>query len=214
MKILIADDHELFLKGLEIILSDMDDEVNISLAKNYTEIFDILENDNNFDLILTDLAMPGAPWVDAIEKINTLAPNVPTIIISAVFEPKVVNKTIEQGVSGFIHKTSSNETIKKAIRSVLAGEMYIPPELLIDETKKKLSLTEEITIFDNELNFSQKQLDVITFISKGLSNKQIAFELGTTEGTIKAYMTEIFKKLGICNRTAALSECKKMGLIK
>lgn len=214
MKILIADDHELFLKGLEIILTDMADDVSIYLAKSYTDIFLILEEEENFDLIITDLAMPGASWTHGIEKINNLAPNTPIIIISAVFEPKVVQKTIETGVSGFVHKTSSNEKIKDAIRSVLKGNMYIPPELLVDETKKMLSLTDEIKVIDNDCNFSQRQLDVLNYISKGLSNKQIAYELGITEGTIKAYVTDIFKKLNVFNRTAALVEANKRGLIE
>lgn len=214
MKILIADDHELFLKGLEIILTDMNDRVSISLAKSYTDIFNILENEKDFNLIITDLAMPGASWTDGIEKVNSLAPHTPIIIISAVFEPKVVNMIIKKGVSGFIHKTSSNEDIKKAISAVLDGELYIPPELLTNDTKKTLSLYDDIKIIDSEHNFSQRQLDVINFISKGLSNKQIAFELGITEGTVKSYVTEIFKKLNVFNRTAALVEANKRGLIQ
>ncbi|MDR1693916.1 MAG: response regulator transcription factor [Lactobacillaceae bacterium] len=216
MKILIADDHELFLKGLEFILADMNDDVTTYLAKSYTEVFGILEKERDFDLILTDLAMPGASWNYGIEHINQLAPHTPIIIISAVFEPRVVSKTVETGVSGFIHKTSSNDEIKTAIKIVLSGGSYVPPELLVDETKKNLSLTNDIKVIDyeNEYNFSQRQLDVLNFISRGLSNKQIAFELGITEGTVKSYVTEIFKKLNVFNRTAALIEVKRKGLIE
>lgn len=216
MKILIADDHELFLKGLEFILNDISDNISVSLAKNYNEIFDILDKDKNFDLILTDLAMPGAKWTDAIDKIHTMAPNTPIIIISAVFDSKVVNKTIEIGVSGFIHKTSSNEEIKKAINIVTSGGMYIPSELLNDELKNSFASINQIDFIDDtkDSHLSPRQLDVINFMSKGFPNKQIAFELGITEGTVKLYITEIFKKLSVFNRTSAVIEANQRGLIK
>ena len=85
MKILIADDHELFLKGLEFILEQNLQNITITTAQDYTEIFSILEQDKDFDLIITDLAMPGANWLTAINKIHNLLPETPIIIISAVF---------------------------------------------------------------------------------------------------------------------------------
>src|SRR5574344_1767879 len=107
MKILVADDHELFLKGLELVLSEFDKDVKLVFAHNYTELFSVLEKDTDFSLILTDLAMPGANWLNAMTKIHSLISETPIIILSAVFDKEIVQKTIEIGVSGYIPKTSS-----------------------------------------------------------------------------------------------------------
>ena len=106
MRILIADDHELFLKGLEMILSDYNSEAELVKAKDYSEMFEIIEKQRNFNLILTDLAMPGAQWLEAIQKIHELLPETPIIILSAVFDREIVQKTIEIGAAGYIPKTS------------------------------------------------------------------------------------------------------------
>lgn len=215
MKILIADDHELFLKGLEFTLNDMFDEVEFTLAKNYHEVFEKIEKDKDINLILTDLAMPGATWLEAVAKIHEMAPNTPIIILSAVFEPKIVNKTIELGVSGYIHKTSSNDTIKEAINIVLSGGVYIPSELLTSEISNIFSLDINPTSkVPSSKILTNKQMDIINLIAKGLANKQIAYELGLTEGTVKLYITDIFRRLSVYNRTAAVVEASKLGLIK
>ncbi|MDD4555826.1 MAG: response regulator transcription factor [Alphaproteobacteria bacterium] len=216
MRILIADDHELFLKGLEFALRDMFDDVEFVLASNYDKIFEIIETDKNFNLILTDLAMPGATWLEAISKIHEVIPNTPIIVLSAVFEPKIVNKTIELGVSGYIHKTSSNDTIKEAINMVMSGGVYIPSELLTTEICDIFSLDACPTNSEAPKSklLTNKQMDIINLIAKGLANKQIAYELGLTEGTVKLYITDIFRRLKVYNRTAAVVEASKLGLIK
>ena len=84
MRILVADDHELFLKGLEFILSDVSKDLQLVFAKSYTDIFKILETDRGFNLVLTDLAMPGANWEEAITRIHSTLPETPIIILSAV----------------------------------------------------------------------------------------------------------------------------------
>ena len=85
MRILIADDHELFLKGLEFILSENIENLEIDSAQSYTDIFNLLDKSEQYDLIITDLAMPGANWLMAINKIHQTLPDTPIIIISAVF---------------------------------------------------------------------------------------------------------------------------------
>lgn len=221
MKILIADDHELFLNGLEFILISEFSDAQIVKAKSYIDIFDKLENNSNFDVIITDLAMPGANWFDAIVHMHDLVKNTPIIIISAVFDKEILQKTLEIGVAGYISKSSSNAVILSAINLVLAGGVYIPNELLSNKIGNK-ELTEEIKRlkdFESKPNKTDKkltsrQIDVVKAISRGLSNKVIAYELGLTEGTVKVHITVIFKVLGVTNRTAAVMEAVKQGYIK
>jgi len=221
MDILIADDHELFLQGLQFVLHSHFENTNITAVKNYTELFDALQA-HHFDLIMTDLAMPGANPLDALNKMHSLLKDTPIIVISAVFDKEIVQRTIEIGVTGYIPKSSSNDLMLSAIHLVLAGGVYIPKELL-DEAAPNQELTSEFAKLkelaqpqspkSKDKKLTPRQIDVIRGIAKGLSNKLIAYELGLTEGTVKVHMTVILKTLGVLNRTAAVMEAVKKGYI-
>ena len=221
MKILIADDHELFLKGLEFILTDSLPDAKLVKAKNYTEIFKIIEQDQSFDLILTDLAMPGSQWLEALQKIHHQLPETPIIILSAVFDKEIVQKSIELGAAGYIPKTSSNAVIISAINLVLSGGVYIPKELLQDTLQNDFNMLKEIEKLPETDDISEKvkiltprQIDVLRLIAKGKSNKQIAFDLGLSEGTVKLHITAILKILNVYNRTGAVAAATHLGLLK
>lgn len=212
MKILIADDHELFLKGLEFMLQNQFSEAQIITAADYNETFSLLENLHNFDLIITDLAMPGANSIQGIKKIHDLAKETPIIILSAVFDSDIINKTIEIGVGGYILKASSNKEIIEAINLVLAGGVYIPQDMIDNQNDLMLSISNNQE-FEEKPEFSSRQAEVLQKIVEGKSNKQIAYELNLTEGTVKYYITSILKKLNVYNRTAAGLKAVQLGLI-
>ena len=228
MKILIADDHELFLKGLEFILQENFPKIELTTAQSYTDIFSVLEQQNSFDLIITDLAMPGASWLPAITKIHQLLPETPIIIISAVFDKEILQQTLDIGVAGYIPKTSSNSLIISAINLVLAGGVYIPHELLytakntpISQKSQKeymapLKTLEKLAVNSTEgttKGLTERQIDIVKCIAEGLSNKQIAYKLNLTEGTVKVHITVILKVLNVKNRTSAVIEAAKRGYI-
>ncbi len=221
MKILIADDHELFLKGLEIILTDFNPSADLVKAKNYTEMADIISKEQDFDLVLTDLAMPGGVWLEALKEIHEKLPETPIIILSAVFEKEIVQKTLDLGASGYIPKTSSNAVILSAVNLVLSGGVYIPAELLketpvasLGDLKKIEIIPENIDLREKIKILSPRQLDVLKLIAEGKSNKQIAYELGLTEGTVKLHVTAILKILNVYNRTGAVAQATTLGLLK
>ncbi len=228
MNILIADDHELFLKGLEFILNENLQNINITTAQSYTDIFAAIEHAQNFDLIITDLAMPGANWLAAINKIHTSLSETPIIIISAVFDKEILQQTLDIGVSGYIPKTASNNLIISAINLVLAGGVYIPHELLYssksastNDTMQKefiapLKTLEKLAADAPEApkkGLTARQIDIVKCIAEGLSNKQIAYKLNLTEGTVKVHITIILKILNVKNRTSAVIEAAKRGYI-
>ena len=221
MKILIADDHELFLKGLEIILTDFNPSAELVKAKNYTDMINIVSKNQDFDLILTDLAMPGGIWLEALKEIHEKLPETPIIILSAVFEKEIVQKTLDLGASGYIPKTSSNAVILSAVNLVLSGGVYIPAELLKEtptatfgDLKKIEIMPENIDLNEKIKVLSPRQLDVLKLIAEGKSNKQIAYELGLTEGTVKLHVTAILKTLNVYNRTGAVAQATNLGLLK
>ena len=228
MKILIADDHELFLKGLEFILTDNISNLDLVKARDYNEIFSIIKNDNSFDLVITDLAMPGANWLNAIKQIHSALPETPIIIISAVFDKEILQQTLDIGVAGYIPKTSPNNLIISAINLVIAGGVYIPHELLYTakptysteekqeeyysplKTLKKLA---EKTPDSPQKGLTERQIEIVKCIAEGLSNKQIAYKLNLKEGTVKVHITVILKILNVKNRTSAIIEAAKRGYI-
>lgn len=220
MKILVADDHELFLKGLELILTDALPGAELVFAKNYTEIFEVITKQKDFNLVLTDLAMPGSGWLEAIRSIHQSLPETPIIILSAVFDKEVVQKTIELGAAGYISKTASNAVIISAVNLVLSGGVYIPPELLngtapgeFDMLKQLETVSDTSKVEDKIKILTPRQIDVLKLIARGKSNKVIAYELGLTEGTVKLHVTAILKLLGVYNRTGAVVEAARLGLI-
>ena len=219
MKILIADDHELFLKGLELIISDLTSDTTLVKANNYKEVLSIVAEQDDFDLILTDLAMPGANWLDALQQIHDKLPNTPIIILSAVFDKEIVQKTMDIGAAGYIPKTSSNAVIVSAINLVLSGGVYIPAELLrntpeeFDMLKQLEQVSDDHNIDEKVKILSPRQIEVLKLISIGKSNKQIAFELGLTEGTVKIHVTAILKLLNVYNRTGAVAAAIQLGLL-
>lgn len=221
MKILIADDHELFLKGLEFILEDAYPKAELVQAKDYTEIFEEIQKNKDFDLILTDLAMPGARWLDALKKIHETLPDTPIIILSAVFDKEIVQKTIELGAAGYIPKTSSNAVILSAVNLVLSGGVYIPAELLQEASQSEFNMLKQLETLPENQEISEKvkilsprQVDVLKLIAEGKSNKQIAYDLGLTEGTVKLHVTAILKLLNVYNRTGAVVAAKHVGILK
>lgn len=220
MKILVADDHELFLKGLELILTDALPGAELVFAKSYTEIFEVITKQKDFNLVLTDLAMPGSGWLEAIRSIHQSLPETPIIILSAVFDKEVVQKTIELGAAGYISKTASNAVIISAVNLVLSGGVYIPPELLngtapgeFDMLKQLETVSDTSKVEDKIKILTPRQIDVLKLIARGKSNKVIAYELGLTEGTVKLHVTAILKLLGVYNRTGAVVEAARLGLI-
>lgn len=221
MKILIADDHDLFLTGLQLILKNWNPDVELVCAHNYNDIFSVLKKTDDFDLIMTDLAMPGDIWQNAIARIHEQVPETPMVILSAVFDGEIVKKTIELGVSGYLSKTSSNREIIEAVDLVLSGGAYLPSDFLKTQMLGNNSMTDALLkgmkdekTSETEKHLTPRQIDVLNCVANGKSNKQIAYELGLTEGTVKLHVTAILKILNVYNRTGAVMEAARLGLIK
>lgn len=210
LKILVADDHELFLDGLKMVLSTLDDNVDIETAHSHSELQEKAGGNTVFDLIMTDLAMPGLAWHESLQKIKDNNPNTPIVILSAVYDKEIVLQAIDIGASAFIPKTSSNKIIISALYLVLSGGLYLPPEL-VDLTPK-----EEAKIISGKGKslLTPRQTDVLRLMGQGKSNKIIARELDLSEGTVKLHVTSILKALNVTNRTGAVVAGRNLGLIK
>ena len=188
------------------------------MAHNYNEVFNEISKHNDFDVILTDLAMPGDIWSNAIQKIHEKHHETPIIILSAIFDKEIVQKTIEIGVAGYLSKTSSQSEILEALDLVLSGGVYLPQDFLhtqqLGNDKLLKGLLKETSMAtSSNKRLTPRQKAVLECVAEGKANKQIAYELGLTEGTVKLHITAILKILGVYNRTAAVIEAVKLGLI-
>ena len=199
-EILIADDHPLFRSALQQALSlGLGPNVRLVEAASIAELEARLSEKSDWDLVLLDLNMPGAYGFSGLVLLRGQYPQIPVVMISAQEEAAVVARSREFGASGFIPKSSPLETIQQAVRQVLEGEVWWPPQAF-----EAVSVSAEAKAASAGLaSLTPQQFRVLTMVCEGLLNKQIAFELSVSEATIKAHVTAIFRKLGVRTRTQA-----------
>ncbi|UCJ18973.1 response regulator transcription factor [Pseudomonas sp. MM211] len=199
-EILIADDHPLFRSALQQALTmGLGAGVRLVEVASIAELEARLAEKTDWDLVLLDLNMPGAYGFSGLVLLRGQYPQIPVVMISAHEEAAVVVRSREFGASGFIPKSSSLEMIQQAVRQVLEGDVWWPPQ-----SEEAISLSAEAKAASAGLaSLTPQQFRVLTMVCEGLLNKQIAYELSVSEATVKAHVTAIFRKLGVRTRTQA-----------
>ncbi|WP_460045357.1 response regulator transcription factor ErdR [Pseudomonas sp. S2_H01] len=199
-EILIADDHPLFRSALHQALTlGLGPDARLVEAESIADLEARLTEKSDWDLVLLDLNMPGAYGFSGLVLLRGQYPQVPVVMVSAQEEAAVVVKSKEFGASGFIPKSSSLETIQQAVRTVLDGDVWWPPQV-----NENVSVSPEAKAASEGLaSLTPQQFRVLTMVCEGLLNKQIAYELSVSEATIKAHVTAIFRKLNVRTRTQA-----------
>ncbi|EMV9186178.1 response regulator transcription factor ErdR [Pseudomonas sp. NY15437] len=199
-EILIADDHPLFRSALHQALSiGLGPEARLSEAASIAELEVRLNEKADWDLVLLDLNMPGAYGFSGLVLLRGQYPQIPVVMVSAQEEAAVVQRSREFGASGFIPKSSDLGTLQQAVRAVLDGDVWWPPQ--VDAVTE---MSEEVRAASAGLaSLTPQQFRVLTMVCEGLLNKQIAFELSVSEATVKAHVTAIFRKLNVRTRTQA-----------
>jgi DNA-binding NarL/FixJ family response regulator len=198
--ILIVDDHPLFLGALQQVLSQRYPEATLYVAANVPELQQQVERHPDIDLLLLDLHMPGALGFSALSWFVGHYPNKAAIMISANSHPETVRRAIDHGAAGFLSKSADIGLIESCIEQVLAGARGLHPGLQAASTGASL---QSLDAADALSTLTPQQFRVASMLVEGLLNKQIAYELDVKEATIKAHMTEIFRKLGVRSRTQA-----------
>jgi len=199
-RLVIADDHPLFRGALREAVSGLFGRAKIGEAGTFEEVTDLLERDHDIDLILLDLRMPGVRGFSGLMYLRAQYPSLPIVVVSANDDPGVIRRCMEFGASGFIPKTLGVEALRQAIARVLAGEVWTPPD--VDLAIK--SDAESAAMIARLSTLTPQQVRVLMMLSGGLLNKQIAYELGVSEATVKAHVSAILQKLGVESRTQAV----------
>lgn len=207
MKILIGDDHVLFREGLRRLLEQLRENATFAEASNFDELLDMAASkDEAYDLVLTDLRMPGWPGFSGIGMLRERQPNAKVVVVSASEAQADVREALENGAAGYIPKSSSVKIMLSALDLIFSGGVYVPATVLregIEPDHRGAGGVIPPTDPQLEQLLTQRQREVLDRLREGKSNKQIAHELGLSEGTVKIHMTAIFKSLGVRNRTQA-----------
>ncbi len=200
MEILIADDHPLFRDALKRAVARAMPDAELVEADTVSGLLDMAAAHPDADLLLLDLNMPGAHGFNALVHVRGQYPQVPVVVVSAREEAATMRQAIAFGASGFIPKSASLDLIAEALAQVMDGQVWLPPDLEADDA----SPPEDVDLAARIADLTPQQFRVLLMLGEGLLNKQIAWELGVSEATVKAHMTAIMRKLGASNRTQVL----------
>lgn len=211
MKVLIADDHAIIRQGLRMEIASIDAQATIEEAENQEQVLETVATVPDFDLILLDLSMPGPEGSDLVPMLCNQLTDTSVIVISALEDPVVITKTIEQGAAGYIPKSMATEVISSAIKLVLAGGTFLPKQML-NPNQAGAATTPDTAEPPVAKGLTSRQQQVLELLCLGASNQYIADELGITMNTVKTHVQGILKALGADNRTSAVVAASQMGL--
>lgn len=201
MHILIADDHPLFRDALRRAVQQCVPAASLHEAEDVSSLLALIEAHPRAELLLLDLNMPGAHGFSALVHLLSVWPTLPVLVVSAQEDPALMRRAVGHGAAGFIPKSASIARIGEAIAAVLEGEQWLPPGVEVSDVRLD---PEERLIAARIAELTPQQYRVLGMLGQGLLNKQIAWELGVSEATIKAHMTAVLRKLGANSRTQAV----------
>ncbi|ABE61173.1 two component transcriptional regulator, LuxR family [Nitrobacter hamburgensis X14] len=198
-RIVIADDHPLFRDALrQAVASIM--PAQIDEAGTFEELTARLEQEADVDLILLDLSMPGISGFSGLIYLRAQYSAIPVVVVSASDDVATIRRSMDFGASGFIPKRLGVDALRTAILKVIEGDIWIPPDVDLSAAADP----EMTRLRDRLVTLTPQQVRVLMMLSEGLLNKQIAYELGVSEATIKAHVSAILQKLGVDSRTQAV----------
>ena len=207
MKILLVDDHPLFMEGMRGILHKLEKDVSIHTTGSCEEALSLIDNDD-FDLVLLDINLPGISGLDGLQQIRHQLPATPLIVMSASEDRNKVLQAIERGAKGFIPKSSTPDIIITALQLVLSGGVYLPMAVLdtVNSSQSKVNNTAGP-------NLTARQIEVLKLLAEGHSNKLIGRHLSMAENTVRVHVSAILRFLDVSNRTEAGFAASRMGLL-
>jgi len=205
--VIVADDHPLFRTAIKEALKASQGETTFLEASSFETLQELVEKNQDVDLVLLDLHMPGVSGFSGLVYLCKRYPSVPVVIISANEDPMVIQRALDHGAAGFIPKSSNLKTITSAINDILMGEVWAPVSKQSNLPGNNVS---ELALAERMAQLTPQQFKVLMMVSQGLLNKQIAYDMGISEATVKAHVTAIMHKLGVSNRTQAVLAASKL----
>ena len=200
IKLVIADDHSMIREGLKQLLELEGQFKVIAEASDGVECLEILSKEAP-DVLLLDINMPNKNGLDVLKELNQSGNRkVKVLVLTVHNEVEYLIKAVELGVDGYVLKDSESSELKKAIMTILNGETYIQPDLIPMLNAKMISMEND---YDKIDSLTKRELDVLKNLAIGMYNKEIATKLEISERTVKNHVSNIFKKIGVSDRTQA-----------
>jgi len=213
MKLILADDHTLFRNGMALLLRERCGACEIWEGDGLEAALADADAHPDVELALLDLNMPGMNGVDGIGRFRERHPRLPLIVLTGEDDPQQIQAVLAAGASGFIPKSSTPSVMLSAIRLVLSGGTYIPPQLLATAAAPDPSALASHVHERAPAQLTERQLQVLRLIAEGRTNKLICRELNIEEGTVKAHIATLFRVLDVSNRTEAAMVASEKGLL-
>jgi DNA-binding NarL/FixJ family response regulator len=201
MKILLCDDQAVIRDGLEMLLNLEKDFQVIGVAQDGAEAVELAAQKQP-DLILMDLKMPIMNGIEATREIHAKFPNIKILVLTTYDDDEWVFDAIRAGASGYLLKDTSRQKIVEAMRGTMDGKSFVDPAIagkLLNQVASKQ--TQPTSILADKL--TERELDVLRLIAKGINNSEIAAQLHLSEGTVRNHVSAILEKLGVSDRTQA-----------
>jgi two-component system nitrate/nitrite response regulator NarL len=218
LKVLVIDDHPLVQEGVSAALETLADDVTVMSARDGEQGLGLAAENPDLDLVLLDLALPGISGFNLIGKLHEKLPSLPVVVLSALEDPENVRHAINAGAMGFVPKSAATKVLIEVLQQVLEGNVTVP--LALQSSGPPVSHALPGATGDSPAGgepdvalLTLRQLEVLSRVCQGKTNKQIATELGLSEKTVKAHVTAIFKVLGVVNRTQAVLVARRVGMI-
>ncbi|HKJ26336.1 MAG TPA: response regulator transcription factor [Anaerolineales bacterium] len=210
VKILIADDHMIVRQGLQLIFETEDSVDVVGEAVDGLEAVK-LAGELHPDLILMDLQMPNMDGLSAVRQIRKTQPDITIIILTTYNEDELMVKCLQAGAKGFLLKDTGREALMNTIHAAMRGETLLKPEIMekllaFPQQEDKAKLEDSI--------LSNREHEVLLAAAEGLTNNQIALRLEISERTVRAHLTNVYNKMGVSSRGAAIAYAAQHGLLE
>lgn len=214
MKILLVDDHVLIREAMRSVLREIDGSAEVYEAQSGREADDLIARNEDIALVLLDLRLPDRDGLEMLAKLRSNHPAIAVVMLSAFCDRDNVLKSLAVGAQGFIAKTATRDVLLGALRLVLAGGVYIPPEILDRDPEPAPQpdpRPDRQGPTPSDLGLTERQLDVLALMMQGKSNKLICRHLDLAEPTVKNHVSAILKALDVNNRTEAVLAVTRLG---
>ena len=233
MKVLLVDDHPLILAALQSVMQGLGDDVTVIGVDSAAAARSALAEDSSYDLVLLDLALGDADGFDVLVEFRGTYPALPVVVVSASDRTSDVIRAIDAGAMGFVPKRSSNAALFEALRMVMSGGLYVPPNMLglpfgapppegdtvpaVMRPAGATPLGEHARADPHQtvpsmaaIGLTPRQGEVLALLLKGLPNKLIARELNLSVETVKDHVAAVLRALGVSSRTQAVLAVSQM----
>lgn len=211
MKILVVDDHALVREGLRQVLKGLDEHVEVLEAPHCARAFELAALHADLDLVLLDYHLPDMNGLEALDVFGRDHPELPIMMLSGSVNPRIMRQVLAKGAAGFLTKSGLSQELLAALRLVLAGDVYVPSDLLVDPDMDDHDVA---VAADAPPQLTPRQEVVLALLLDGRSNKEISQHLDLAEETTKNHVTAILRAFGVKTRIQAVLAAARHGYAK